>query len=358
MEFHSTLNLHLEALAYLGRRAGGYDTAWMLERLHSRGVEDTRALAQRAEPIRDLTERLDAVVQVEPERLKYLFGNLPGFPYNTIGSYSRAFLLLYPLVCGGGDAACRVSARSREQLAGELALMLDLTEDSGTQVRMPLEELTDRVLKLKIPAESKVAVLELCHGGEALTGEILSLTDQVINQLRQEEALLHCCVEPFEQELAVFGPETVLSRTNQPDAQPDVAQRVVPFVFGMDTLLTSLPTKGGEVPTYCGVLRLPLQTALAGARGPEAEVYEAIKLLADQTRFDILCYLRDHAAYGQELAVKFGLSRNTIHHHMTKLLAAQLVKCTVDGNRVYYRVDEKSIERLLRRQRQLLLPGK
>ena len=61
-------------------------------------------------------------------------------------------------------------------------------------------------------------------------------------------------------------------------------------------------------------------------------------------------------AYGQELAVRFGLSRNTIHHHMTKLLAAHLVKCTVDGNRVYYRVDEKSVSRLLDRLSELLMP--
>lgn len=90
--------------------------------------------------------------------------------------------------------------------------------------------------------------------------------------------------------------------------------------------------------------------------GPEYDVYNAIRLLADRTRFDILCYLRDRDAYGQELAAKFGLSRNTIHHHMTKLLAAHLVKCSVDGNRVYYTVDQVSVAALMDRQRDLLLP--
>ena len=55
-------------------------------------------------------------------------------------------------------------------------------------------------------------------------------------------------------------------------------------------------------------------------------------------------------AYGQELSAKFGLSRNTIHHHMSKLLAARLVSCTVDGNRVYYTVDRESVSDLLNRQ--------
>ena len=108
---------------------------------------------------------------------------------------------------------------------------------------------------------------------------------------------------------------------------------------------------------YCGVLRGPLQAMLASSRGPEYEVYHAIKLLGDRTRFDILCYLRDRRAYGQELSARFGLSRNTIHHHMSKLLAARLVTCTVDGNRVYYTVDGDSVSTLLERQRALLVPA-
>ena len=40
---------------------------------------------------------------------------------------------------------------------------------------------------------------------------------------------------------------------------------------------------------------------------------------------------------------------------MCKLLSAHLVKCTVDGNRVYYRADGNSIRRLIERQQELLL---
>lgn len=43
---------------------------------------------------------------------------------------------------------------------------------------------------------------------------------------------------------------------------------------------------------------------------------------------------------------------------MSKLLAARLVTCTVDGNRVYYTVDRGSISTLLERERELLLPPK
>lgn len=358
MEFHSGLNLLLEALAYLGRRAAGFDTGWMLDRLNSRGVEDTRVISERSEPISRLTKLLDKAVKPDAERLGFLFGNLPGFPYNTIGSYSRAFLLLYPMVSAFrgdcGEVLSRAKARSAGRLAGDLAMMLDL----GEETEVSGEELSARVLALNIPAESKVAVLELYHRGGEILNEAMAIVERVVRRLQKESALLEKCCAPFVREIAEHGPEVMLSKTSALNSSPERNDVILPFVFGMDTLLAVTPDGPGPVQVYCGVLRLPLQTALASARGPEVEVYEAIKLLADQTRFDILCYLRDHDAYGQELAAKFGLSRNTIHHHMSKLLAAHLVKCTVDGNRVYYRVDEKSVARLLDRQRELLLPGK
>ncbi len=352
MEFHSGVNLFLEALAYLGRRAGGYDTNWMITRIKSRGVGDMTEVAARSAPIARLMTLLDGTVKVKQERLCHLFESLPGMPYNTVGTYSRVFLLLYPLAdrfqgdCDEIAAAAR--ARTPGQLAADLAMMLDIGEESELEGG----ELCSRVLAMNIPAESKVAILELYHRGEELLSEAMTMLTRVVKRLQKEQALLGQCLEPFLRDIQEQGIEAVLSQSSALNSSPERTDRVIPFVFGMDTLVASAH---GRI--YCGVLRLPLQLALASAHGPEVEVYEAIRLLADQTRFEILCYLRSRDAYGQELAAKFGLSRNTIHHHMTKLLAAHLVKGTVDGNRVYYRADSASIERLLQRQRELLLPS-
>ena len=358
MEFHSGLNLLLEALAYLGRRAGGYTTERMLDRLRERGVEDTGPISRHLSPIAELTKKLDRELDVDEERLSFLFGNLPGFPYNTIGSYSRGFLMVYPAVSrfrgSCADSLAFAKGRSTGVLAGDLAMMLDL----GEEPELTGEELSLRILSLNVPAESKVAVLELYHNGMALLDEIMDIVSRVVRMLEDRLAAMERCCGDFVSLVRELGPGAVLARTSSLNTDPDRKDMVHPFLFGMDTLLAVTPSDPGPVQVYCGILRLHLQEALASAKDPEVEVCEAIRLLADQTRFDILCHLRDHDAYGQELAAKFGLSRNTIHHHMTKLLAAHLVKCTVDGNRVYYRVDEASVSRLLSRLQNLLLPGK
>lgn len=355
MEFHSGLNLMLEALAYLGRRAGGYGREWMLERLRSRGVEDLSQIEARISPLAAITEDLDLAIHTDPDRLQYLFGNLPGFPYNTIGTYSRGFLLLYPLISEyrGSCEAILEKGRNRSsgRLAGDLVMMLDL----GEEIELTGEELSARVLTLNVPAESKVAVLELYHQGSDCLQEAMELVRCVVSWMSNALPRLEQCCIPFLRQVQEVGPEAMLAQTSALNSDPHRGDVVRPFLFGLDTLLAVHSSDSGTVQVCCGILRRELQEALASAKGPEVEVFEAIRLLADQTRFDILCYLRDHDAYGQELAARFSLSRNTIHHHMSKLLSAHLVKCTVDGNRVYYRADGNSIRRLIERQQELLL---
>ena len=357
MEFHHGLNLMLEALAYLGRRAGGYSCEWMLERLHSRGVKDLGQIKALLTPLSRITEELDAAVTIDPERLQYLFGSLPGFPYNTIGTYSRGFLLLYPLVSKYRGSCAEILEHARKRsapiLAGDLAMILDL----GEEPELSGEELSARILSLNVPAESKVAVLELYHRGSDCLFEAMELVSQVVAWMESTLPRLELCCAPFIRQVQEVGPEAMLAQTSALNSDPHRGDELRPFLFGLDTLLAVQSSDSGMVQVCCGILRRELQEALASAKGPEVEVFEAIRLLADQTRFDILCYLRDHDAYGQELAAKFSLSRNTIHHHMTKLLSGHLVKCTVDGNRVYYRVDENTIRRLIERQQELLLPG-
>lgn len=351
--------LALEALAYLGRRAAGYDNTWLMERLKAQGVSDLEAICVQTAPVAQLSAILDSQVPTEDGLLNQVFGNLAGFPYNTVGTYSPGFLLLYPLVetCDDDPQKLLTLARQRpaERLAGDLALMLNIAEESSQQQEMACDEFSSRVLAMSIPAESKVAILDLLHHGEQVLEDAVSLVGKAISCLEQQRQLLELCCQPFHQQVSQSDPQTFLSQTSA--LRSEVQDCLVrPFVFGLETLLASNPLPGQPVTVYCGILRQPLQSALASARGPEYDVYNAIKLLADRTRFDILCYLRDHDAYGQELAAKFGLSRNTIHHHMTKLLDAHMVKCTVDGNRIYYTVDQQTLSSLLDRQRKLLIP--
>ena len=227
-----------------------------------------------------------------------------------------------------------------ERLAGVLAMSLDVADEAGLELSG--DEFSARVLALSVPAESKVAILDLYHRPGPVLEQASSYLTKAIRLLQREKKAMEAICDGFTGILQREGVERFLTHTSSLNCKPELQYSVHPFLFGMDTNLSVTPLEGdGSVQVYCGVLRGPLQAMLASSRGPEYEVYHAIKLLGDRTRFDILCYL----------------SRNTIHHHMSKLLAARLVTCTVDGNRVYYTVDGDSVSTLLERQRALLVPA-
>lgn len=362
MDYLPIPNPLLEALAYLGRKAGGYSGQYMADRMTQRGVKELDRFWAQFAPIGDLTESLDRCVAVEPQALEQLFSNLPGFPYSTIGAYSPAFLLFYPVLnVYDGDFSLlmeHMRALSPGHVARHLMLSLGLCDDLAPVEEAASGKLMDSIRSLDIPSDSKLILLDIFHRYDTFlegAAACLAPTLEALDGLREELASIALA---FGRELEALGLEDYLRQTSSLSLTSGMTYHIRPFLFGMDTNLSLDPSflqRPGEVLLYSGVMRRCLLEQLSRAEDESTEVYTAIKLLGDRTRFDILCFLRDRSAYGQELSDQFGLARNTIHHHMSKLSNAGLITYTVDGNRVYYAVDKQAVDRLLTRQRHLLL---
>ncbi|MDF2486898.1 MAG: transcriptional regulator, ArsR family [Herbinix sp.] len=81
----------------------------------------------------------------------------------------------------------------------------------------------------------------------------------------------------------------------------------------------------------------------------------ALKLLSDKSKFEILRYIKDKPAYGFEIANELNLSTSTISYHMNSLISAGLVKLDKDANKIYYRINKDTVNDLLEDIRILLL---
>lgn len=352
-------NLLLEALAYFGRRAAGSTPRTISERLANRSVDIPAAFQTQLQSLDSLMDRLDAQIAISQEELAALFGNLKGFPFNTVGSFCPAFLLFYPMVSEFDGCFDRTMASfrklDRDEISYRFAACLDLADDLPEGQRMSEEAFAESVRSLSVPSESKTAIRNLLHNAQQAAEQAAPWIARAI-ELLQTEDLLAAMGDAFGCQVEESGAEAFLSTTSGLTGKGNASFELQSFVFGFDTNLSAVFSHADEQEiVYCGVLRRDLIALVNRPRDPGTDVYEAIKLLADRTRFDILCYLRDHVAYGQELSERFGLSRNTIHHHMGKLLSAHLVTCTVDGNRVYYAVNRERMSALLDRQREMLI---
>ena len=72
-----------------------------------------------------------------------------------------------------------------------------------------------------------------------------------------------------------------------------------------------------------------------------------LKLLADESKFEILALLKERRRYGGELAQELKLTTATISYHMGILAGSGLVTLQKEMNRVYYELDEKAIRKIL-----------
>lgn len=360
MDYTASPNELLEALAYLGARANGNTMERMEERLLARGITDLTSFQRRFAPIASMRQQLDREVPLHQTQLNRLFGNLEGFPFSSTGSYSPAFLLFYPMLCrydGDFDALMdQMAALSPDHVARHILISLGLEDQLGPCETGAGALLAKNIRSLNIPTRSRATLLALHQDYAGVLPELGQCLRLTVAALQRRRDQLAAMAERFGRELAATGYETYLRRTSSLALSQETRYHLRPFLLGPDTNLTlETPEAGGDVVIFCGVLRQFLQQLLADSEDAAAQVYEAIRLLGDRTRFDILCYLRDHPAYGQELSEHFGLARNTIHHHMSKLLNAGLVTCTVDGKRIYYAVNQEHLAPLLRQQQTLLL---
>ncbi len=355
MDYRDTPNELLEALCYLGARVNGFGESNLEERLRARGVEDTRAFQERYTPFAAILKQLDKSVPNLPPESSALFRDLPGFQYNSSGAFSPAFLLLFPLASSyEGDLdrlLAQAAARSPQELARDLLLALDLWDNTAEAAANSTEFFLNTILSMTVPAESRLALLDAQRNGARLVLEAGDLLRPVIQAIRKQRPKLAALSQAFCRELEATGYETYLREITSLNVRKGTAYHIYPLLLSPSTnLFLDCPQKDGSVAIYCGVLRQFLLRSVTNTQSSVAQLSDAFHLLADRTRLEILLYLRDHPAYGQELADHFGLARNTIHHHMSKLYNAGLVTCTVDGPRVYYALDLEHLRKLVDRQ--------
>lgn len=349
-------NLLLEALAYLGRIANGNTCQHMEHRIRQRKIKPSSAFTHTFTLLKELSTDLEKALPTEDGSLMDLFVNLEGFPHNTIGSASAAFLLLYPFLDSyegnTEDLLSRFNELTVDRAAYHIACTLNLIQPAMDFDHFTEHDLIDLLLPLSVPDKSKLTILHLCHNYQDFIRRISKLLFPVIHFLESLEEQISSLSENFISLVTQTGGRHYLEDTSHLNFSEASSYRIRPFLFGMDTILT-FDSNSETTDVYCGILRRELLSMLNEMGNSYDDVFDAFHLLGDRTRFDILCYLCSHDAYGQELSEHFSLSRNTIHHHMSKLTNSGLVISRIDGNRNYYTLDKAAFSTLIRHQEEL-----
>ena len=102
-----------------------------------------------------------------------------------------------------------------------------------------------------------------------------------------------------------------------------------------------------DVIGYIGVLQGEFKHAAENSANKGSELSRTLEIMGDQTRFDILCTLADHPAYGRELANLLGISTSTVSQHMITITGAGLVCHKSVGRKTYYSLNRENVRRMI-----------
>lgn len=91
---------------------------------------------------------------------------------------------------------------------------------------------------------------------------------------------------------------------------------------------------------------LSINTMTNSVKGaPQADVViDALKLLSDKSRFEIMKFIHDKEAYGNEIAEHLSLTTATVSHHMGVLLSAGLISIKRRNGKMYYRINHELVK--------------
>ena len=124
---------------------------------------------------------------------------------------------------------------------------------------------------------------------------------------------------------------------------PETTKKIYPFLMGLADYAVVGPDGSSEEYVIGGVFRAKVIRFSADDTQKMIQLKSITKLIGDSSRFDMLLYLRDHKAYGQEIAKEMDLFFTTVSHHLNKLSAAGLLGCKLVGGKGYYTMNKLAV---------------
>jgi DNA-binding transcriptional ArsR family regulator len=163
---------------------------------------------------------------------------------------------------------------------------------------------------------------------------------------RDEDSVLQ-----LEEMVQTYGINKVYELFDDPDVVLNSKKvLLIPSYFHHTSNIVSAEHGPDLIQVY-GTKKLPM--LLEQGRNEE-EIFESIKVLADEKRLRMIQLLNKAPRYGYELAQELNLSNSTISHHLSTLVSNGFIQALRKENKVYYKVNHHEIKSVLQDVERLL----
>lgn len=212
--------------------------------------------------------------------------------------------------------------------------------------------------KINLPKEEKWKLSYLIFDGERTKQRLIQLIERFYYQcFQQEEVFCHSKQEELKQqlerEIAEGNTKDIIELLEQQGGTLDDDQNI--YIFPSYFLdLTRIFSYIKPLDASMHGIGVRYFESHATDRG-DKETLEAIKVLTDERRFQVVQMLQKQAYYGYELAQALNVSNSTISHHLAALQSHRLVKAIRVENKVYFELNKQELKNVMVNLEKLLL---
>ncbi len=361
MKIYTKINPLLEVMHYYNRRANGRsvsDTVFQLEHAYSDRKEEIHPLFSR---IMQIDSLFNSALMPNLDRLDFFFKRLDGVMHDDGTDRLPASLLLLDAFYRSVDHVDAVkpylARKTIDYIRSEICTALSDDDSRATSIS-GLESLVEFIDALPCPDNTKWRIMDLCKHFYDYVDELLELLRPAVELVEQNAARFAELIAYYSNALG-HDPEipAYIRTLIGLDISEYADVEIHPSVLGFNSATVVMPeTQGEPLRIYMGVL----MHLVGGSKVSVdiAQLARSMKSLGDPSRLEMLCCIKDRSTYGQELSSRFGVSSTTVYHHMNKLIVAGLVESKLNGNRVYFSMNQQNVLALIEQLKTLLLGNK
>ncbi len=349
----------MEAMQYFSRRVNDgsiSDTMLRLESAYSDRKEEIHSILIR---IMELDNLLSSSLTLDMERLNFFFRRFEGIKDTDSIGTCAASMIFFESACRNTGGLPQILAQLENIPMSNVRASLRNTFSNHVPVskcsELSFEEFWDFAESCPFPDETKWRIVDVCRNYHDYMMELAAILEPAMEIISQQEAyysdIINNYLETADDDSSMI--DYIHSITGI-DITDFSKVELYPGLMDFNSALFLLPDNDDEpLKIFIGVLmRLICRKNIS--INP-CDLSQQLKSMGDNTRFEMLCSIKGHPTYGQELSNQFNVSPTTVYHHMNKLIVAGLVNSKLDGNRVYFSLNRPNVVSLICRLSMLLL---
>ena len=344
MEIIATQNccMALEAAEVIARHVNGEDYQETKNKILMRygarfNDESRKKFIERLDVIAEVYQNVESKIEDSPE-IDFLFRK---HYYNNTYSILAQVMLLnfhdihkYTVTDYLESCTRRWKKTMRSSVHLEAVVFSALVLKPGE--KMWKDCLLDDIDRLDYPYEFKWGLLKVLTNFEFYIKKLGEILGSIEKELQKQLKKLN----PIVEEMQDFWKKKLTQATIEEMAES----------------MNLLPQDVREKKVVLQLLRMPCDQAIMDEQIDRSLLCEELRVLSEDSKFEILRLLKNEGSYGQEIARKVKLDAATVSRHLTVLQRHGLVYIEKkEGRNIYYRINQNEIRNLLELMQNIFL---